>query len=89
MEKLEPVGVRGDGGEKQVSKFGRDILIRQIAHEEEQRSALAAFLGGWDAAGGGAPAERWTVARKLRRVPDAAAERPGRSWSGRPRTPGP
>ncbi|MEV0636327.1 hypothetical protein AB0I77_15405 [Streptomyces sp. NPDC050619] len=33
----------------------RDALARQIAREEEQRRALAAFLDGWDAAGGGAP----------------------------------
>ncbi|MEU5757253.1 hypothetical protein [Streptomyces sp. NPDC047829] len=33
----------------------RDVLARQIAREEEQRRALAAFLDGWDAAGGGAP----------------------------------
>ncbi|MEU3528317.1 hypothetical protein AB0E62_31370 [Streptomyces sp. NPDC038707] len=33
----------------------RDVLVRQIAREEEQRRALAAFLDGWDAAGGGAP----------------------------------
>ncbi|WP_190276133.1 hypothetical protein [Streptomyces griseofuscus] len=34
----------------------RDVLARQIAREEEQRRALAAFLNGWDAAGGGVPA---------------------------------
>ncbi|MES4908864.1 MULTISPECIES: hypothetical protein [unclassified Streptomyces] len=33
----------------------RDALARQIAREGEQRRALAAFLDGWDAAGGGAP----------------------------------
>jgi hypothetical protein len=33
-----------------------DVLARQIAREEEQRRALAAFLDGWDAAGGGVPA---------------------------------
>ncbi|MER7900969.1 hypothetical protein ABTX62_34125 [Streptomyces sp. NPDC096046] len=32
----------------------RDVLARQMAREEEQRRALAAFLDGWDAAGGGA-----------------------------------
>ncbi|MFF8919035.1 hypothetical protein ACF08M_38500 [Streptomyces sp. NPDC015032] len=32
----------------------RTVLARQIAREEEQRRALAAFLDGWDAAGGGA-----------------------------------
>ncbi|MEU3412044.1 hypothetical protein ABZ760_12370 [Streptomyces sp. NPDC006658] len=33
----------------------RDVLARRIAREEERRRALAAFLDGWDAAGGGAP----------------------------------
>ncbi len=33
----------------------RGVLARQIAREEEQRRALAAFLDGWDAAGGRAP----------------------------------
>jgi hypothetical protein len=33
----------------------RGVLARQIAREEEQRRALAAFLDGWDAAGRGAP----------------------------------
>ncbi|WP_159053880.1 hypothetical protein [Streptomyces sp. AS58] len=33
----------------------RDVLARQIAREEEQGRALAAFLDGWDAAGGGVP----------------------------------
>ncbi|WP_371558510.1 hypothetical protein OG416_35910 (plasmid) [Streptomyces longwoodensis] len=32
----------------------RDVLPRQIAREEAQSRALAAFLDGWDAAGGGA-----------------------------------
>ncbi|MFF3431370.1 hypothetical protein [Streptomyces sp. NPDC002602] len=30
---------------------------RQVAREEEQRLSLSAFLGGWDATGGGAPLE--------------------------------
>ncbi|MFF2927135.1 hypothetical protein ACFVTP_32820 [Streptomyces celluloflavus] len=30
----------------------RDVLAEQIAREEQQRRALADFLGGWDAAGG-------------------------------------
>ncbi|MEU5163830.1 hypothetical protein AB0G74_30035 [Streptomyces sp. NPDC020875] len=33
----------------------RAVLDRQVAREEEQRRALAAFLDGWGAAGGGAP----------------------------------
>ncbi|MEU2133179.1 hypothetical protein [Streptomyces sp. NPDC018352] len=33
----------------------RDVLARQIAREQEQRGALAAFLDGWDAAGGEIP----------------------------------
>lgn len=33
----------------------RDVVTRQIAGEEAQRRALAAFLDGWDAAGGGHP----------------------------------
>ncbi|MER6108462.1 hypothetical protein [Streptomyces hirsutus] len=33
----------------------RDVLARQVTREEAQRRALAAFLDGWDAAGGGAP----------------------------------
>ncbi|MEV5508258.1 hypothetical protein [Streptomyces orinoci] len=30
----------------------RQVLAQQIAREEEQRRALADFLGGWGAAGG-------------------------------------
>lgn len=33
----------------------RYVLAWQVAREEGQRRALAAFLDGWDAAGGGAP----------------------------------
>lgn len=32
--------------------IGRAILARQVAHEEEQRSALSEFLGGRGAVGG-------------------------------------
>ncbi|MET7549753.1 hypothetical protein ABZS95_38315 [Streptomyces sp. NPDC005479] len=33
----------------------RTVLAPRVAREEEQRRALAAFLDGWGAAGGGAP----------------------------------
>ncbi|WP_407841439.1 hypothetical protein ACE1OC_43365 (plasmid) [Streptomyces sp. DSM 116496] len=34
----------------------RDVLARQVAREEEQRRALAGFLGGWRADSSGGPA---------------------------------
>ncbi|QEV16139.1 hypothetical protein CP975_00045 [Streptomyces alboniger] len=76
----------------------REVLAWQVAREEEQR-CLAAFLDGWDAAGGGAPSQRCTGARDLgrvwARVPGAVtraasaglsppcAAAPSRLWGGR------
>ncbi|MEU7245908.1 hypothetical protein [Streptomyces sparsogenes] len=37
-----------------LAAVDRDVLARQVAREEAQRRALAAFSNGWDAAGGGA-----------------------------------
>ncbi len=34
----------------------RDVLARQVAREDAQCRALAAFLDGWEAGSGGAPA---------------------------------
>ncbi|MEU5116674.1 hypothetical protein AB0G64_34880 [Streptomyces longwoodensis] len=51
VEALEPAELQ----RLVLAVVDRDVLARQIAREEEQRRALAAFLDGWDAAGGGAP----------------------------------
>jgi hypothetical protein len=56
VEALEPAELRRLVLAAVAPYVDRDVLARQIAREEEQRRALAAFLDGWDAAGGGAPA---------------------------------
>ncbi|WP_237545174.1 MULTISPECIES: hypothetical protein [unclassified Streptomyces] len=56
VEALEPAELRRLVLDAVDPYIDRDVLARQIAREEEQRRALAAFLNGWDAAGGGAPA---------------------------------
>ncbi|MER6561033.1 hypothetical protein ABT300_25540 [Streptomyces sp. NPDC001027] len=55
VEALEPAELRRMVLAAVDPYIDRDVLARQIAREEEQRRALAAFLDGWDAAGGGAP----------------------------------
>ncbi|MFD9038708.1 hypothetical protein [Streptomyces bottropensis] len=55
VEALEPAELRRLVLAAVDPYVDRDVLARQIAREEEQRRALAAFLDGWDAAGGGAP----------------------------------
>ncbi|MFJ8546661.1 hypothetical protein ACIRFH_32705 [Streptomyces sp. NPDC093586] len=54
MEALEPAELRRLVLAAVDPYIDRDVLARQITREEEQRRALAAFLDGWDAAGGGA-----------------------------------
>ncbi|MEU0256527.1 hypothetical protein ABZ299_29520 [Streptomyces sp. NPDC006184] len=54
VEALEPAELRRLVLAAVDPYVDRDVLARQIAREEEQRRALAAFLDGWDAAGGGA-----------------------------------
>jgi hypothetical protein len=55
VEALEPAELRRLVLAAVAPYVDRDVLARQIAREEQQRRALAAFLDGWDAAGGGAP----------------------------------
>jgi hypothetical protein len=55
VEALEPAELRRLVLAAVDPYIDRDVLAEQIAREEEQRRALAAFLDGWDAAGGGAP----------------------------------
>lgn len=55
VEALEPAELRRLVLAAVDPYIDRDVLARQIAREEEQRRALAAFLDGWGAAGGGAP----------------------------------
>jgi hypothetical protein len=56
VEALEPAELQRLVLAAVAPYIDRDVLARQIARKEEQRRALAAFLDGWDAAGGGAPA---------------------------------
>lgn len=56
VEALEPAELRRLVLAAVDPYIDRDVLARQIAREEEQRRALAAFLDGWDAAGGGTSA---------------------------------
>ncbi|MFB0620272.1 hypothetical protein [Streptomyces sp. AGS-58] len=56
VEALEPAELRRLVLAAVAPYIDRDLLARQIAREEAQRRAMAAFLDGWDAAGGGAPA---------------------------------
>ncbi|SEE30996.1 hypothetical protein SAMN04490357_7622 [Streptomyces misionensis] len=55
VEALEPAELRRMVLTAVAPYIDRDVLARQIAREDEQRRALAAYLDGWDAAGGGAP----------------------------------
>ncbi|MET8831596.1 hypothetical protein ABZX40_38035 [Streptomyces sp. NPDC004610] len=55
VEALEPAELRRLVLAAVDPYVDRDVLARQIALEEEQRRALAAFLDGWGAAGGGVP----------------------------------
>ncbi|WP_234438361.1 hypothetical protein [Streptomyces sp. NRRL S-340] len=55
MEALEPAELQCLVLAAVAPYVDRDVLARQIAREEEPRRALAAFLGGWGAAAGGAP----------------------------------
>ncbi|MGW3459853.1 hypothetical protein ACWDE9_09760 [Streptomyces olivaceoviridis] len=55
VEALEPAELRRLVLAAVAPYVDRDVLARQIAREEAQRRALAAFLDGWDAAGGRAP----------------------------------
>ncbi|MFJ9928171.1 hypothetical protein ACIRU5_19350 [Streptomyces misionensis] len=55
VEALEPADLRRMVLAAVDPYIDRDVLARQIAREDEQRRALAAYLDGWDAAGGGAP----------------------------------
>jgi hypothetical protein len=54
VEALEPAELRRLVLAAVDPYVDRDVLARQIAREEEQRRALAAFLNGWNTAGGGA-----------------------------------
>ncbi|MFF4717375.1 hypothetical protein ACFY2V_39170 [Streptomyces eurythermus] len=51
VEALEPDELRRLVFAAVAPYVGRDVLARQIAREEEQRRALAAFVRGWGAAG--------------------------------------
>jgi hypothetical protein len=53
VEALEPAELQRLVLAAVAPYIDRDVLARQIAREEEQRRALAAFLDGWNAAGGG------------------------------------
>ncbi|MGB9998470.1 hypothetical protein ACPMJQ_28430 [Streptomyces pseudogriseolus] len=56
VEALEPAELRRQVLAADAPYVDRDVLARQIAREEEQRRALAAFLDGWDRAGWSGPA---------------------------------
>ncbi|MEU7650313.1 hypothetical protein [Streptomyces huasconensis] len=56
VEALEPAELQRLALATVDPYIDRDVLARQIVREEEQRRALAAFLDGWNAASGGAPA---------------------------------
>jgi hypothetical protein len=51
VEALEPAELRRLALAAVAPYIDRDVLARQIAREEEQRRALAAFVRGWGAAG--------------------------------------
>ncbi|MGW3661083.1 hypothetical protein ACWD6R_38020 [Streptomyces sp. NPDC005151] len=53
VEALEPDELRRLVLAAVAPYVDRDVLARQVAREEEQRRALAAFLDDWDAAVGG------------------------------------
>ncbi|MFF8960772.1 hypothetical protein [Streptomyces sp. NPDC014894] len=56
VEALDPDELRRLVLDTVTPYIDRTVLDRQITREEEQRRALAAFLDGWGAAGGQAPA---------------------------------
>ncbi|WP_331765609.1 hypothetical protein OH786_35975 (plasmid) [Streptomyces atratus] len=71
VEALEPVELKRLVLAAVSPYTDRDVLARQIAREEAQRRALAAFLDRWDAAGGAAPS--WRCQRAWRLMPSPVA----------------